>query len=220
MTSRHGYAPELAIDHLVVAAASLAAGVAWLAEHAGVRAEPGGRHVAMGTHNALLGLGPRLYLEVIAVDPDAQAPQRPRWFDLDEPRMRARLAEAPALIHWAARTTDIDSDAKRCSVDLGTVTPMHRGDFEWRLTVPADGHLPERGLVPTLIEWATSSRHPADALPDRGVRLVALAGEHPEPATVRGAIASLGLSETLKVTYGRSPRLAAMLRTPRGVVTL
>jgi hypothetical protein len=49
---------------------------------------------------------------------------------------------------------------------------------------------------------------------------VALAGEHPDPAPVRAALAALGLSETLKVTYGRSPRLAAMLRTPRGIVTL
>jgi hypothetical protein len=52
------------------------------------------------------------------------------------------------------------------------------------------------------------------------MRLVALAGEHPDPAPVRTALAALGLSETLKVTYGRSPRLAAMLRTPRGTVTL
>ena len=87
------------------------------------------------------------------------------------------------------------------------------------MTVPDDGHLPGRGLVPTLIEWS-DERHPADALTDAGMRLVALAGEHPEPAPVRAALAALGLSETLKVTYGRSPRLAAMLRTPRGVVTL
>jgi hypothetical protein len=37
---------------------------------------------------------------------------------------------------------------------------------------------------------------------------------------VRAALASLGLSETLKVSYGRAPRLAAMLRTHRGMVTL
>jgi hypothetical protein len=37
---------------------------------------------------------------------------------------------------------------------------------------------------------------------------------------VRAALAALGLSDTLKVTYGRTPRLAAMLRSPRGIVTL
>jgi hypothetical protein len=219
MTSRHRVPPILAIDHLVVAASTLAAGTEWVAERLGARATPGGRHTAMGTHNALVGLGPRLFLEIIAIDPAGTPPARPRWFDLDEPRMRAQLAETPMLIHWAARTADIDADAARTPVDLGAITPMHRGDFEWRITVPGDGHLPQRGLVPTLIQWS-DERHPADALKDVGMRVVALAGEHPDPAPVRAALAALGLSETLKVTYGRSPRLAAMLRTPRGIVTL
>ena len=219
MTSRHRHPPDLAIDHLVVAASSLPVGIDWVASRLGVRAQPGGRHVAMGTHNALLGLGARLYLEVMAIDPEGTAPARPRWFDLDEPRMRARLAEGPALIHWAARTHDIETDATRSRIDHGAIVPMRRGDLEWCLTVPGDGHLPGAGLVPTLIEWP-DRQHPTDALEDSGVRLVALAGEHPEPAPLRGALAALGLSETLKITYGRSPRLAAMLRTPRGVVTL
>jgi hypothetical protein len=217
--SVHRYAADLAIDHLVVGAASLDAGAQWAMRTLGVRPHAGGRHVSMGTHNALIALGPRVYLELMAVDPEAAAPARPRWFDLDEPRMRAKLAEGPALIHWAARSSDIATDAARVRLDLGTVTPMRRGDFEWRMTIPADGHLPGRGLVPTLIQWS-DRRHPADALPDAGVRLVALAGEHPEPEPVRAALAALGLSETLKVTYGRSVRLAAMLRTPRGTITL
>jgi hypothetical protein len=219
MISRHRAPPELATDHLIVGAASLAAGIEWVESRLGVRTHQGGRHVAMGTHNALVGLGPRLYLEIIAIDPEGVTPARPRWFDLDEPRMRAGLSESPALIHWGARTRDIEADAARSSVDLGTIVAMQRGDFAWRLTVPDDGHLPERGLVPTLIEWS-GQRHPADTLYDAGVRLVALAGEHPDPAPVRSALGALGLSDTLKVTYGRAPRLAAMLRTPRGVITL
>lgn len=218
MIARRGSPPDLAVDHLVVAAASLESGVAWIEERLGVHASAGGKHVAMGTHNALVGLGPGVYLEVIAIDPTLAPPARPRWYALDDPRMRAELAESPALIHWAARTRDIETDATRSPVDLGTILPMRRGDFEWRLTVPDDGHLPGRGLVPTLIQW--SGRHPTDTLRDFGLRLTALAGEHPEPAPVRAALAALGFTETLKVTYGRVPRLAAMLRTPRGVVTL
>ena len=219
MSSSSRPSPQLAPDHLVVAAASLAQGVDWIEARLGVRAQPGGAHVAMGTHNALLRLGDRLYLEIIANDPDGKAPGRPRWFDLDEPRMRAALAEGPALIHWVARTGDIETDASRSPVDLGEILPMQRGEYRWRITVRADGHLPERGLVPTLIEWP-GEHHPAARLPATGVELIAMAAEHPEPAPVRAALAALGLSETLKVTYERTPRLAAMLRTPRGVVTL
>jgi len=206
-------------DHLVVAAATLAQGCDHVEAALGIRPQPGGKHGAMGTHNALASLGPRLYLEVIAIDPDGVAPKRPRWFDLDEPRMRAALAEAPRLIHFVARTTDIEALARRSPVPLGDVSPMARGDLHWQMTIPADGHLPGRGLVPTLVQWPPDV-HPADKMADSGVRLVALAGEHPEPGQIRKVIEALGLSEVLKVSYGRSPRLAAMLRTPRGVVTL
>jgi Glyoxalase-like domain len=210
---------SVVLDHLVVAAQALDEGCAFIEAQLGVRPQPGGKHLAMGTHNALLGLGPKQYLEVIAVDPEGVNPARPRWYDLDEPRMRAALAEGPRLIHWAAQTDDIEAAKAHARIDLGAVHPISRGDLHWRITIPDDGHLPGAGLVPTLIQWPEGT-HPADRLADSRIRLVALAGEHPDPAGIRTALASLGLSETLKVTYGRHPRLAAMLRTPRGIVTL
>jgi hypothetical protein len=205
-------------DHLVVAALSLERGCDWVEERLGARPQPGGKHVAMGTHNALLRLGARFFLEVIAVDPEGVAPSRSRWFDLDEPRMKATLAEGPRLVHWVARTDDIDAVVKRVP-SLGTITPMERGTFKWRITIPGDGHLPARGLVPTIIQWS-DARHPADNLADNGRTLSLLAGEHPEPANVRAGIAKVGLGEFLKVTYAKSPRLAAMIRTPRGIATI
>jgi len=209
-----------AVDHLIVAAAALAQGCDWVESGLGVRPQPGGRHDNMGTHNALLRIGPRRYLEVIAIDPEAPAPTRERWFDLDEPRMRAMLAEGPRLVHFVARTDDIDAQRAKSAVELGNVTSVSRGDMRWRMTIPADGHLPGRGLVPTLIEWPPGARHPAEMLPELGLSIVALAGEHPDPAPIRAALARLALDEDVKVTFGQSPRLAAMIRTPRGVVAL
>jgi hypothetical protein len=78
---------------------------------------------------------------------------------------------------------------------------------------------PARGIVPTLIQWDVPM-HPADSLPESGVSIAGFAGAHPEPETVRGALAALGLSGVPPVTYDPYARLAAMLRTPRGVVTL
>jgi hypothetical protein len=209
----------VALDHLVVAAADLQSGCDYVETRVGLRPQPGGKHVTMGTHNALLRLDDRSYIEVIAIDPQGATPGRPRWFDLDEPRMRASLAEGPRLIHYVARTDAIAVARERCPEDLGAIHPMARGDFTWWMTIPDDGHLPARGLVPTLIQWS-DERHPADRLPDAGLRLAALAGEHPDPARVRTALAKLGLSDVVKVTYGPSPRLAAMVRSALGLVTL
>ena len=190
--------PSAVLDHLVVAAATLEQGEDYFEARLGVRPLRGGKHVAMGTHNSLLKLGEKTYLEVIAIDPEGVAPRRARWFGLDAAALRTEAQ--PRLIHWVARTDDIFAARRACTVDCGEVHAMTRGAFEWRITIPADGHLPGGGLLPTLIQWM-DERHPADAMPDAGVRLVALS-----------------LSETIKVTFAVTPRLAAMLQTTRGPV--
>jgi len=208
-----------ALDHLIFAAASLEQGEDHLESLLGVRPRRGGKHVAMGTHNSVLRLGDGVYLELIAIDPDGIKPDRPRWFDLDRPSMRASLAQSPRLIHWVARCDDIEAMRKISPSDLGLAYPMKRAQYSWRMTIPDDGHLPGDGLIPTLIEWEDVN-HPSDALPDNRIAVVTMAAAHPEPATIRAALAKLGLAEMLKVTYSVTPRLAAMLRTPRGTVTL
>ena len=87
------------LDHIVVAAATLERGEDYVEARLGARPRRGGRHVAMGTHNSLLKLGDRVYLEVIAIDPEGTTPARPGWFGLDAPPTMAILREGPRLIH-------------------------------------------------------------------------------------------------------------------------
>jgi Glyoxalase-like domain len=61
----------LQLDHITVAADTLAAGVAHAEAALGVTIPFGGAHPLMGTHNHLLRLGETLFLEVIAPDPNA-----------------------------------------------------------------------------------------------------------------------------------------------------
>ena len=207
------------VDHLVVAAADLDAGAAWLEARLGVPLAPGGRHGAMSTHNRLLKLGPRLYLELIAIDPAAPAPARPRWFGLDDAALKEKVAERPRLIHWVARCDDIAAASAACPEPLGDILDLARGDFRWRITVPADGHLPGDGLIPSLIQWRASA-HPADSLPERNCALMKLEGFHPEPKRIRGSLSALGLDKALALfpaEAGEGPGLAAYLRTPGGL---
>jgi hypothetical protein len=48
----------------------------------------GGVHEKMGTYNRVLKLGQGCYLEIIAINPKAQKPERPRWVELDRHAMQ------------------------------------------------------------------------------------------------------------------------------------
>jgi len=156
------------LDHLVVAARTLDEGAAWVLERLGAECAPGGKHATMGTHNRLLSLGPESYLEVIAIDPEAPPPTRPRWFELDTHEMHARLARGPALVHWVERTNDLEAELHVYPAQV-RIESFTRGALRWRLALTPDGSFPENGSLPTLIQW--EGAHPCDALPDRQIRV-------------------------------------------------
>jgi hypothetical protein len=162
---------ERTFDHLVVAARTLDEGVRWIARELGAAPVAGGEHPLMGTHNALVSLGPAAFLEVIAIDPAAAPPARPRWFELGTPPMEALLARGPALVHWVERVDDIEA-ALRDYPQRVDVLDVSRRQYRWRIGVPPDGMLPCGGTCPTLIQWL--GPHPAASLPASGCTLVAL----------------------------------------------
>jgi hypothetical protein len=215
------------LDHLVVAADTLEQGVAWCEATLGVVPGPGGRHALFGTHNRLLKIATPVfedaYLEIIAVDPQAPSPARPRWFGLDDPSLRERLRVAgPQLVHAVARSPQLDMHRWGLiqvglqpgePVQAGRDTPQ--GPLAWEILVRPDGALLCGGALPTLIQW--KGRHPAQAMPDCGVTLQGL--------TLRGvparaaAVLRLRGVEVLEPS-GDGPALQARLATPRGEVVL
>ena len=214
------------LDHIVIACADLNDGVEWVEQRLGARPLAGGKHVAMGTHNALLKLGERAYLEVIATDPDGVTPARPRWFSLDEPEMQTSLAAGPRLITWAVRCESLASACARVP-DLGEILSMSRSEFRWHIAVPETGSLAWGGVLPTAIQWLPADdgtvHHPCDVLEDSGCELVRLQLSH--PAAVLGTNGIMGMFRALKimgpVDLAPGPKmLAATIRTPRGEVVL
>lgn len=205
------------IDHLVVACADLDQGAAWLQEQLGVAPQPGGKHALMGTHNRLLKLGERAYLELIAHDPDAPAPMRPRWFDLDNSAIRQRATARPFLLTWAAASTSIVEAVVQVP-QLGEVLSMARNQFVWRVTVPDDGRLQFSGVLPFVIEWE-GEVHPCDALEDRGCELLDLRLSHPAAASILPLFRSLRVAGAVELRAGPI-ELVARIRSPRGEVEL
>jgi hypothetical protein len=182
----------------------------------------GGKHPRMGTHNHLLRLGERVYVEVIAIDPSAPAPSRPRWFQLDDAALQAELRVAPRLLTWVVRTTQIAEVFLASRRPLGAIEPMTRGDLTWLLTFPNDGTLVDGGMFPAVIQWPAGP-HPANRLPDLGCTLERLEALHPDPASYRRDLASIGADRHLEITQaapGTRAALVAHIRTPDGIRVL
>lgn len=203
------------IDHIVITAPSLAAGTDYVHRTLGINPEPGGEHPLMGTHNALLRLGETTYLEVIAVNPNAPRPDRPRLFELDHLSNDGKTR----LATWVMRTDDIRAAVSVTEIPLGNVVVLGRGQLNWLITIPADGCLPLQGVAPTLIQWLTDS-HPAIQLQDSGCSLIRLEGYHPDAEKIRAMLEAVGFAGTFSVhplDAKESPYLVAHIETPDGL---
>ena len=203
------------LDHLVYATPDLAASVRDIGALFGVAATPGGRHPGWGTHNALLALGPRMYLEIVGPYPAGAPPAGRRPFSIDG-------LVSPRLVTWACRGEELPAVVRAAGlngVDLGEVQARSRqrpdgSTLAWTMTDP----LTDRagGVVPFFIDWGDSP-HPAAGAPT-GCRLVAVRAEHPDAERVGSVLRLLGID--LPVKAGATPCLAARILTPRGEVEL
>jgi len=203
------------MDHMTIIAPSLELGVEYVRQTLGVSPQFGGEHPRMGTHNCLLKLGEKFYLEVISINPNAPQPNRPRWFQLDEPDSSQPIC----LATWIARTNDIYAASTASPIPLGEVEPMSRGQMNWLITLPADGRLPLHGIAPALIQWSTRIQ-PAATLQESGCRLVRLEGFHPEAETVISVLESIGFEGDFRISalpLGQKPYLIAHIQTPAGL---
>lgn len=194
------------LDHMAVAATTLAEASQVIEAALGVGLQPGGQHPLFGTHNRLLGLEGGLYLEAIAIDPAAPNPGRARWFDLDAFRDPARLS------NWICRTRDLDGLLATLAQATGVPVQLSRGDLRWRMAVPDDGRLPYDNLFPALIQWQ-GPLHPGALLNASGCALRYLVVAHPEAQALR---AELALNDPRVVFETGSATLVAEFDTPHG----
>lgn len=171
----------------------------------GVRAAGGGQHLGQGTHNRLLRLGPRTYLEIIAPDPAQLEPSEPRPYGVDGvPRS--------GLVGWAIACEDINrahDEALAAGHDLGEVIDGQRltpegAMLRWQTT----GNARSAGVIPFLISWGTTA-HPA-ATAASGLQLESLYVEHPDPESLVRVFRVLG-ADVRVVTAARTGMVARVI---------
>ena len=214
------------LDHLVIGARDLEQGIAWAHDILRVDIPRGGEHVKMSTHNCVMRLGGNVYFEIIAINPDAPPIKHPRWFGLDEPDVRTRIASTPVLLTWAVNTAAIaggfEALRNACEHPPTSIHAMQRDNLQWQVAFPDDGTLVDGGLFPLVIEWAVSP-HPARAMRDLGCRLRGLSLRSTDPKTLTRKLACIGALEALggnPVEPASRNELVATLDTPAGTLEL
>ncbi|HEY6943605.1 MAG TPA: VOC family protein [Candidatus Acidoferrum sp.] len=192
------------LDHILLGCSDLDRGIAFVEERTGVRPSFGGVHPGRGTQNALLSLGTRRYLEIIAPDPKQSTVQQYSVI---------RQLKKPRLIGWAAHPRDMQSLAAKLAqsgiqVEGPTPGSRQRPDgrvLRWKALRLKDDH---GGLLPFFIEWSADSVHPSVDAP-KGCSLVHFQAVAREPGSLAKMTALLGLD--LAITKGEEPLLIATI---------
>lgn len=210
----------LKLDHLTVVAPSLAEGVLHVRNCLGLEVPFGQRHAYMGTYNHLLQLGNAVYLEIVAVDPEADAPNRPRWFGLDDrSKVRRDWEEGRRLRGWVARSDAIDTVIAGHADIFGEKVALPAVNATFDISIPADGSLPLDGAAPSVIDRRGRARA-MNTIADLGARLRSVTLEHPDPARVETLYRALKVERPPEVRKGPRLRYRAQIETPAGLSEL
>jgi hypothetical protein len=206
------------LDHILLGINDLDRGIAFVEERSGVRAVFGGVHPGRGTRNALLALGPRRYMEIIAPDP-AQLSSASHAESMGD---QLKALTEPRLIGWAVHTMNLMEVVKKAAAAGIAIQNPREGSrarpdgkvLRWKsaaLKTDFDG------VLPFFIEWSTESVHPSQDAP-AGCTLEHFSIESPSAKDVREVAGKLGLDVVAK--SGKKPLLRARISGKKGTVEL
>jgi hypothetical protein len=197
------------IDHVILGINDLQKGIEELERVTGVRAVFGGTP-PRGTQNALISLGGKHYLEILAPNPADSASQG----------SRAEVHGLTALtpVGWAARTDDmaaLQQSLQGRGVRTEPIRPgaRNRPDgsrLAWKML---DFAPPLDPLLPFFIEWDRGGAHPSSTSPT-GCRLTGFFLETPDPDSLRERLRAAGVA--VEVRQGKEPRIRISLDCPKG----
>jgi Glyoxalase-like domain len=209
------------LDHIIWACADLERGSRRFEALTGVRPRYGGVHASGLTHNALVGLGNRCYLEILAPVGPA-GPGDDDWCRLaramDEPRILTYCLRSPRPLSELAPVFEARGWRNAVVLSNGRTTP-EGVRLRWQWLAPAAERF---GFAfPFFIDWLDSP-HPAESLgvaqPESGILLRSFAVGHRDAPELRRVLTEIGSAVETYATEDVEFRV--QLQTPMGTVSL
>ena len=204
------------VDHIVFCVADLDEAIDHIKSLLGIRPVFGGYHKNKGTKNALLNLGNKCYLELLAIDDTNTDFKGDRWMGID-------MLDGPKITRWSLKSNDLEKDSDILSQKSQNLSQIIEGSREtssgkllsWSMIAPY--HSPEIEVLPFMTDWSKSDIHPADSL-EEGCKLNKVYLFHPKPEEVMPFLSQLGVDIVVK--EGDEMKIEIEIMSPNGVTFL
>ncbi|MDP7609692.1 MAG: VOC family protein [Candidatus Marinimicrobia bacterium] len=212
------------IDHIVIGIHDLEKGIASIEDLTGVKPVYGGAHPSLGTHNALISLGNRTYLEILAPNPDAFMNWLSWLTDFRAMYLRKMLFRIDNLkpFLWAVGSYDLHTTAAHMSdIDLTVSKPKAgrrkkpNGELlNWQTVSFAQGMTTE---LPFFIRWDNLVNSPAKNSP-KGCKLTQLSVYTRNLTDLKNIVRKLNIP--INIQEAKKTSLVIELKCPKGRVKI
>lgn len=193
------------LDHIIIGVPSLESGIAAFEKATGVTPQRGGRHPMRATENALVSLGERRYIEIVAPQADAGTS--------DPFVVELRRLPGPSLVGWAMHVGDAEAASAKIAKGGFRLSPPRPGSrvtpsgetLEW---VTFGVMEPQIATAPFFIQWGAKTRHPSLSAPP--CALVSFALEDPQGKDLTRLLDAAGARAVVRV--GERPHMHLEIR--------
>ena len=142
------------LDHIVIGSFTLDEGTKFVENILQAKLSGIGYHKDMGTHNRVIRISEKVYLEVIAIDPKTSKLNNRKWFNLDNFKLQSKLKKSPQIIGYVIENKDMN-----ITKYYDPFFESSRDIYKWQFAMPTfnnnilDSEIVESGMIPSLITW-------------------------------------------------------------------
>ena len=142
------------LDHIVIGSFTLEEGTKFVENILQAKLSEIGYHKDIGTHNRVIRISEKVYLELISIDPKTNKLNNRKWFNLDNSKLQSKLKKSPQVIGYV-----IENDDMNITKYYDPFFESSRDIYKWQFAMPTfnknilDSEIIEEGMIPSLISW-------------------------------------------------------------------
>ncbi len=142
------------LDHIVIGSFTLEEGTKFVENILQAKLSEIGYHKDIGTHNRVIRISEKVYLELISIDPKTNKLNNRKWFNLDNSKLQSKLKKSPQVIGYV-----IENDNMNITKYYDPFFESSRDIYKWQFAMPTfnknilDSEIIEKGMIPSLISW-------------------------------------------------------------------